>query len=140
MDTGYFIAEQYRAAGYRGYFDVDFVAAKNGTMYVTESNVRRTACTHAYHVAKKLFGEDFLYDTYILCHSSYKIPGQKQTTFEKVKLQLSPILFDATKKEGIIITSENSIHNRNVLEYLIFGATKKRALEIEQHMESLLRA
>jgi len=140
MDTGYFIAEQYRAAGYRGYFDVDFVASRNGTLYVTESNVRRTACTHAYHVAAKLFGKDFLYDTYMLCHSSYRIPGEKQLTFSKVKTILEPILFDPVKKEGIIITSENSIHNRHVLEYIIFGSTKKRAFELEVQMETLLRA
>ena len=45
VDTGFYIAEQYRAAGYRGYFDVDFVASRNGQVYVTESNVRRTGGT-----------------------------------------------------------------------------------------------
>lgn len=139
MDTGYFIAEQYRLAGYRGYFDVDFVASKNGTFYVTESNVRRTACTHVYPTAVKLFGKDFLYDTYILCHSSYKIPGDKRVTFTRIKETLQPIIFNTSSKEGIVITSENSIINRHVLEYIIFGKTKKRAYELESQMEALLR-
>jgi len=35
--------------------------------------------------------------------------------------------------------SENSIRNRQILEYVIFGKTKKRAIEIEECMEKLLR-
>lgn len=140
MDTGYFIAEQYRAAGYRGYFDVDFVASKSGQIYVTESNVRHTGCTHVYPMATKLFGKDFMYDTYMLCHSSYKIPGKKQLTFAQVKSMLKPILFDSVKKEGLIITSENSLYNRHSLEYVIFGQTKKRAYELESQLETLLRS
>lgn len=138
MDTGFFIAEQYRAAGYKGYFDVDYVPSKSGTLYVTESNVRRTGGTHIYHVAAKLFGKDFMYDTYILFQSTYRIAGDGSLSFASAKKILEPILYDTAKKEGLIITSENSLQNRRVLEYMIFGKSKKRAYEIEQELEKLL--
>ncbi|HCC84659.1 MAG TPA: hypothetical protein DEP87_03170, partial [Candidatus Pacebacteria bacterium] len=58
-DMGFFVGEQYARDGYRGYYDVDLVAAKNGDIYVSESNTRRTGGTHAYKTALKLIGRDF---------------------------------------------------------------------------------
>ncbi len=139
VDTGYFIAERYAAAGYRGYFDVDFVAARTGKLYVTESNVRRTGGSHVYHMATKLFGKDFMYETYILSNNSYVLPGGAKPTFAQIVETLSPILFDKTKKEGLVIASENLL-GFGKLAYVIFGNSKKKALELESQMEELLGA
>lgn len=139
VDTGFYIAEQYRANGYRGYFDVDFVAAKNGQLYVTESNVRRTGGTHVYSVAEKLFGKDFMYLTYILSNNSYELAQDRQYIFSEVIDTLRPILFDKQSREGIVIISENLL-SYHKLAYIIFGKNKKRAYEIESQMEQLLRA
>ena len=65
-DMGFFVGEQYARDGYRGYYDVDLVAAKNGDIYVSESNTRRTGGTHAYKTALKLIGRDFMSDSYTL--------------------------------------------------------------------------
>jgi len=138
VDTGFFIGEQYRAAGYRGYFDVDFVAAKNGQLYVTESNVRRTGGTHVWVTAERLFGKDFMYLTYILSYNLYDLPKQKAYTFEEITATLEPVLFNKQTKEGVIIASANLL-SAHRMAYMIFGVNRKRAYEIEAKMEELLR-
>ena len=137
VDTGFFIGEKYREAGYRGYFDVDFVAAKNGQLYVTESNVRRTGGSHVYHIAEELFGKDFMYLTYILSNNAYKLPETHAYTFSEMITLLHPILFSKQTKEGIVVISENLL-SYHEFGYVIFGATEKRANEIESRMVELL--
>jgi hypothetical protein len=53
--------------------------------------------------------------------------------------RLSPVLYTKEKREGVIVISENLLAY-NLLAYIIFGASKKRAYEIEAEMESLLRS
>lgn len=137
VDTGFFIAEQYASQGYRGYFDVDFISGKNGKIYVSESNTRRTGGTHVYHVAEKLCGKDFMHEVFILSHNSYIVKNRTLTSFEKLKKRLNSLLFHRKTKEGIVIISENLLQ-RHQLAYVIFGKTKKRAEEIETRMERLL--
>lgn len=139
IDTGFFIGEQYRANGYRGFFDVDFVAAKNGQLYVTESNVRRTGGTHVFATAEKLFGKDFMYLTFVLSNNSYELPKEKEYTFSSILKTLQPILFNKQTREGLVVISENLLSYKR-LGYIIFGHTEKRALELEASMESLLRS
>jgi len=134
-DTGFYIGEKYAQSGYRGYYDVDFVVGKNNKIYVTESNVRRTGGTHVYQVAKKLFGEKFIYRTHILSNNSYLL--NKKYSFKKLINLLKPILFDKRREEGLIIISENLL-KQNKLAYAIFGKTKNRAILIEKEMENLL--
>ena len=137
IDTGYFIGEQYVAAGYRGYFDVDFVAAKNGQIFVTESNARRTGGTHVYKTAVELIGKDFMMDSYVLSDNAYQIPDNKKPSFEQLYALLTPILFSKKEKEGVIIASSNLL-SLGMLAYIIIGKNKKRSLEIEAQMEELL--
>jgi hypothetical protein len=136
IDTGFFVAEQYAAAGYRGYFDVDFIAAKNGEIYVTESNTRRTGGTHAYKAGKLLVGKEFMKETYILSDNAVVLP-ERLSTFEKVYQTLLPVLFDKQTKEGVVIASANLIRQHR-LAFVIFGTNEKRALEIETKMKDLL--
>ena len=139
MDTGFFIAEQYRTNGYRGYFDVDFVASKNGHMYVTESNVRRTGGTHVFATAEKLFGKDFMYLTYVLSNNAYKLTKDKIYSFNEMLSLLQPVLFDKHTREGLLIISEN-LFSYHQLGYIIFGKTEKRARDCEAKMIELLAA
>jgi hypothetical protein len=139
IDTGFFIGEQYRANGYHGFFDVDFVAAKNGQLYVTESNVRRTGGTHVFETAVKLFGKDFLYLTHIVSNNGYELPEGKSFTFSELLTTLQPVLFDKRTREGLILVSENLLSYHRI-GYIIFGKTQKRVNDIELQMESFLRS
>ena len=138
-DTGFYIAERFAAAGYRGYFDVDYVAGKNGEIYVAESNVRSTGGTFVYTTAVALFGENFMFDTYLFSNNGYMIPHLKRMTFAMLTSRLSPILFDKITKEGLILTSENLLRMQK-FSFIIFAKTKKRAHEIEVRMEELLHS
>ncbi len=137
VDTGFFIGEQYRSNGYRGYFDVDFVASKNGHMYVTETNVRRTGGTHVFATAEKLFGKDFMYLTCILSNNAYKLTDSKVYSFKEMLTVLEPILFNKQTREGLVIISENLL-SYHQLGYIIFGKTEKRARDIEAKMIEIL--
>ncbi|OGG04147.1 hypothetical protein A2Z33_03230 [Candidatus Gottesmanbacteria bacterium RBG_16_52_11] len=140
VDTGFFIAEQFAGAGYRGYFDVDYVAGRSGKLYVTESNVRRTGGTHVYHVAVALFGKDFMYRTYVLSNNLYPLPNKKKiSSFSRALECIKPVLYDRKTGEGVILASERVI-SIGCLAYIVFGRTERRALEIEREMESLIAA
>ncbi len=138
IDTGFFIGEQYAAAGYRGYFDVDFVAAKNGEIYVTESNARRTGGTHMYKTAVNLIGKEFMTDSYTLSNNDYSLSKGKKPSFESILRVLSPVLFDKKTKEGVVLASSNLLE-QGKFAYIIFGKNEKRSLEIEAEMEHLLQ-
>ncbi len=138
IDTGFYIGEQYRASGYRGYYDVDFLAAKNGQLYVTESNVRRTGGTHVFVAAEQLFGKDFLYRTYILFNNLFELPKKRALTFDQLRTVLAPILFDKQTGEGIVITCVSALSTHR-FGYICFGANKKRAFELETSMGALLK-
>lgn len=138
-DTGFYIAERYGESGYRGYFDVDFVPSRSGEIYVTESNVRTTGGTFVYKTARALFGEDFMYDTYLFSNNGYDLSHLKRQTFPLILDRLSPVLFDPATKEGIVVTSENMLKMQK-LAFILFAKTKKRAAEIEVRMAELLRS
>jgi hypothetical protein len=137
-DMGFYVGEEYARDGYRGYYDVDLVAAKNGEIYVSESNTRRTGGTHAYKTALKLIGKDFMSDAYTLSDNNYALPGGIRPKFTDVLSKLSPILFNKKTKEGVVIASANLLQQGS-LAYTIFGHNKKRSLEIEDQMFELLR-
>ncbi len=138
VDTGFFVGERYAAAGYRGYYDLDFVAGRNGQLFVTESNVRTTGGTFVYTTALKLFGKDFMYITNVLSNNSYDISHLGHQTFSQIQEKLRPILFNKSTQEGVLTVSENLLR-MDKLAYIIFGKTKKRAYDIEAEMESLLK-
>lgn len=139
VDTGFYVGERYSEKGYRGYYDIDFVAAKNGELYVTETNVRRTGGTHLYHTATALFGKDFMYLTYCLCNNLYQFTRSDVHRFSDLLSHLKRISFNHKSKEGLLITSANLLSERK-FGYIIFGKTKRRALEIEMEMERLLNS
>lgn len=139
IDTGYFIAERYAAAGYRGHFDVDMIATKYNQVFVNESNTRNTGGTDVYKVALELIGKDFFSDSYVISRSKYDIKNMSRPTLSSVIKKLKPLLFNNKTKEGVMITSENIIKQKQLI-YNIFGNTKKRAYQIEEEMKSLLSA
>lgn len=132
-DTGYYIGEKYAAAGYRGHFDVDMIAAKNGQIYVCESNTRNTGGTDTFKIAKNLLGKDFMDDGYTFSRSHPHWLKPKKYTLTDIFELLEPLLFNHSTKEGLIINSENGVINGKLI-YTILGKNRKRAYEIETVM------
>lgn len=139
MDIGFYIGEHYRKEGYFGYYDVDFVASKNGELYVTESNVRRTGGTHVYQTALALIGKDFMHETYILSNNIYEFTPAKTLDFTNLCQILSSVLFNKKTREGIVITAANMLKH-NKMGYIIFGNNKQKALVLEAQMEALIQS
>jgi len=135
-DTGYYIAEQYSAAGYRGQFDVDMMYARNGKVYVLESNTRNTGGTDVYKIVKKLVGKDFMSDAYTISRSRHEFLAKKKFTFGDMLGRLQPLLYSPRTKEGVIINSENSIPDGKLI-YMVIGKNKRRAYEMENELKRL---
>jgi hypothetical protein len=137
-DMGFFVGEEYARDGYRGYYDVDLVSAKNGDIYVSESNTRRTGGTHVFKTAQKLIGRDFMSDSYTLSDNNHALPNGIKPSFEQMLELLKPVLFDKKTQEGVVITAANLLQQSS-LAYIVFGHSKKRSLEIENQMFALLQ-
>ena len=137
VDTGYYIAERYAAAGYRGHFDIDMIATKYNQVFVNESNTRNTGGTDVYKIALELIGRDFLSDSYVISRSKYDISYIKRPSLKHILTILKPILYNKKMKEGVVISSENIIRQKELI-YIIFGNTKRRAYQIEKEMTRLL--
>lgn len=138
IDTGFFLGEKLATQGYRGYYDMDFIAAKNGDIYTTESNVRRTGGTHVYYLARHFFGKDFLYETYILSNNLYQIKLSQPVTAVQLFDRLKILRYERRKREGLVITGTGLLaHNR--FGYIIFAPTKSRAEKLENNMMALLQ-
>ena len=138
IDTGYYIAEQYSEAGYRGHFDIDMIASNNKHIYVGESNTRNTGGTDIYKLVYDLYGEDFMSDVYVLNRNNYKFNNQETVNFRKIMDALKPILYDKKKKEGVILSSASSLES-NQLMYTLLGKNKKRAYELQDNFYELLK-
>ncbi|HUW22180.1 MAG TPA: hypothetical protein VMW41_05970 [Candidatus Bathyarchaeia archaeon] len=137
VDTGYYIAEQYSSAGYRGHFDVDMMAAKNNHIYVCESNTRNTGGTDIYYLASKLAGKDFMSDVYVISRSHFRLSAKKIYTFNQIIGRLETLLYSYSTGEGVIVNSENILKEKELI-YTIIGRDKKRAYEIEAKMREAL--
>lgn len=137
IDTGYFIGEKYAEEGYRGYFDVDFITAKNNTLFVAESNIRRTGGTHVYYLAKALYGDNFMHDIYTLSNNLYSLKTKTGINSENLFSILEPVMFNRRKMEGCVITG-TSLLAQKAYGFVIFGRTALRAHKIEEEMEKLL--
>lgn len=138
IDTGYYIAEQYAEAGYRGHFDIDMIAAKKNHIFVCESNTRNTGGTDIYKLVYDLYGEDFLSDVYVLNRNNYELKNQENINIKKILETLKPILFDKKKKEGLIISSYEYLKN-DILMYTILGKNKKMAYKFQEDLFNLLQ-
>ena len=137
IDTGYYIAEQYSDAGYRGHFDIDMISSGNSKMYVCESNTRNTGGTDVYKLTRELYGKDFFSDAYVINRDNYVFKTQKQIEFDFILRKIQAVLFDKSKKEGVILSGSGYL-SENSLLYTIFGNSKRRAYKIQNDLLEIL--
>lgn len=135
-DTGYYIAECFAAAGYRGQFDVDMIYARSGKVYVLEANTRNTGGTDVYKVVKKLVGKDFMNDAYTISRSRHGFFPAKTYTFPDLLKLMTSLLYSPRTRSGLILNSENSIQDGKLI-YTIIGQSKRQAYSLEQRLFEL---
>ncbi|OGK10399.1 hypothetical protein A2767_02550 [Candidatus Roizmanbacteria bacterium RIFCSPHIGHO2_01_FULL_35_10] len=139
IDTGYYIAEQYEDAGYRGHFDIDMISSGNSKMYVCESNTRNTGGTDVYKLTRELYGKDFFSDAYVINRDNYTLKTQKPIEFDSILKKVQPVLFDKSRKEGVILSGSGYL-SANSLLYTIYGNSKKRAYKIQSDLLEILNS
>ncbi len=129
----------YAADGYRGYFDVDFLAGTDGELYVGESNVRRTGGTWAYHLARRLFGDHYLAGGRYFASNLLKIDPAISVTFDELLALFKSILFDRNqgRETGVIIASANLLR-QNTLNYMVVAKNRTEAAMYEKEILRLL--
>ncbi len=137
-EVGVRLGSRYAQAGYRGYFDIDFIADKSGKLHVCESNVRRTGGTWAYRVAKRLFGNDFPADRYFVTNLM-SLSNQAYYRFDSLMKRLKTVSFTANEPEkaGMIVASANLLR-QGKLNYMVVAKNKSEAAEIEREIAYLL--
>ncbi len=134
-ETVRWLGKKYAAKGYRGYFDVDFVAGKSGKLYVTESNVRRTGGTHVFILAQKLYGRDFQKKIFVVSNN-WREMGRVMSWGEVIS-RLEPVRWDKQKNKGVVIMEERTL-KLGRLAYVIFEEDRKTAERTEERMGELL--
>ncbi|MCX6816526.1 MAG: hypothetical protein NTZ93_01495 [Candidatus Beckwithbacteria bacterium] len=137
IDTGYYIAEKYSAAGYRGHFDVDMMVARNGQVYVNESNTRNTGGTDIYRIVRKLLGKDFADSVHVLTRGKSNLPKNIQLTFPQILKKCAHLLYNHKKHEGLIINSENSLTEGKIV-YTTIAKLKSKAIKYEADLLKIL--
>ncbi|MDZ4229242.1 MAG: hypothetical protein U1C50_03215 [Patescibacteria group bacterium] len=137
LDIGYYLACQFSAAGYRGHFDIDMIAAKNSRLYVSESNTRNTGWTDIYKIVKKLVGRDWFNRVYVLNREYFRLKKNRWTSLGNLLTGLSPLLYSPPTKKGIIINSESFLKSK-YLYYTIIAPDKKTAYAYQEKMMTLL--
>lgn len=116
--------------GYLGYFEIDFVFGKKG-LFPIEANLRRTGGTHVYELGKRLLGDNFIDNYYVVANNIVEAPRFKGKSYQFVKEALKPLLYPIKgKKEGVILTII-SLSGKVQLGYAVIGADKNKTLKIE---------
>jgi hypothetical protein len=119
---------------YAGHFEIDFVYGKKShRLFPIEANVRRTGGTHAFELAERLLGDDFIGKYYVISVNKIDAPQCHGKTYSEVKEILRTIMYPMLgKEEGVIITMTNYMI-KGKIGYVIIAKDKIRAQQIE-HM------
>ncbi len=112
-EFGVLVGEAIMAIGYRGWFDIDFVAGRDGVLFPTEINARRTGPTIAHSIRERLRhtrpGRDYRVRTLDLLPLNRPIPEDelyaklKDMTVvlrETCAVDMLPTLFTASEDDA----------------------------------------
>lgn len=128
IQIGETVGQVYADHGYRGYFDVDMMAGKDGQLYLAESNIRRTGGTYAYHVARHFYGTDFAEHHYVLTNMMTLQPGDY--TWSSIMEQNQDLFFKPGGEIGLIPTTP-SLLNQGQFGYMVLAENREQAYQIE---------
>lgn len=121
------VGERYAALGYRGIFDVDFVASRH-QHYAVETNARRTGGTHVFDFATFVFGKHWVGQVACLSSDWVRYRGPIRTADELLRkvdrLRLRP----PHLREGLVITSVSV--EEPIFGVIIAARTKARAVRL----------
>lgn len=134
------VGQEHAKLGYRGWFDTDFILAKDGNFYLTETNVRRTGTTYMVDLARHLFGDNWESQMAMIANDKYIRPHLMGVSHKELKEKLADILYPVSgEKRGIVLVqSMRSMLGRGKFGYAAIGRTQEDAEALEKQLEHIL--
>jgi hypothetical protein len=122
--------------GFRGVCDIDCAVDENDTLYVSESNFRRTAGTFIDTLVRELISQNY-HQSHVWLQDVRVF--NKKMNFSNVLtiLQQKGLLFNKSKKEGILLYADTLAYD-NKCRYLIIADILERADLFETQLHHLL--
>lgn len=126
------VGQEHAKLGYRGWFDTDFILAKDGNLYLTETNVRRTGTTYMVDIAKQLFGQDWDKKMAMISVDKFIRPHLKNVSYPELKNKLSDMLYPINgEPRGILLTqSIRSMFGRGKFGYSVIAPNQESAEQL----------
>jgi len=126
------IAQRYWELGYRGFFDIDFIISKTNTLYLMETNTRRTGGTHVYDLARFIFGGSWQKDAYFLSHDSFRY-GQKPKDPEDLMKIISTLIYPMNnQRKGVVVTFLSP--QDPIMGYIVIAPSATEGRQLQQDM------
>ena len=129
------VGNKFWELGYRGFFDIDFILSNNNNLYIIETNMRRTGGTHAYDIAKTLFGKNWEKNCFIISQDNFYY-GKKKLNGKQIIDKMKEIMYPIKgEKEGVIISIINKW--KPTFGFIIISKSNKEAVDIYNRILSI---
>lgn len=125
------IGNVYAKKGYRGTFDIDFLH-DGKKLYPNESNMRTNGGTDTFITARKLIGNHFFTNRYVLSNY-FSISNDQRLTFEKLLRSIDPLLYNPRHKTGVIVGSALALKQRGI-SFMVIAPTRNEAMKIQKKL------
>lgn len=134
--AGRLFGEYVRDLGFRGVCDVDAGVIPDGTLYVTETNLRRTGGTYLDTLVRRLIGVDYQ-ETHVWCADART--GAIERDFFKgwSAIRDAGLAFDPIAGRGVILTADTLAIDQK-WRYLVVAPAIEEATDIEAKLEEAL--
>jgi len=127
------LAEIIQVSGYQGYLCCDTILTNDNRLLFTEINVRPGAETHAYVLAKNLFGESHQNQSTIITRNGMKTKSFSDTL---EKLTNENLMLTNEKSTGVVLLTIDDMYSHE-FEYLIVANDLKSANALEKKLMSI---
>jgi len=137
LRVGELFGDYVHGLGFREVCDVDAGVTVDGTLYVTETNFRRTGGTYLDALMRRLIGDDYL-DTHVWWADA-RVGGIEQDFCAGWSaIEAAGLAFDSAAGEGVILTAD-SLRIDGKWRYLIIAPTAQLAADMEAKLEKVLQ-
>lgn len=123
--------------GYRGIFDIDAGVTKEGELFFTESNIRRTGGTYLHELVCKLVGKNYLRDRVWVSDTR---TSKYKSNFKNGYSALieSDIAFSHKRRKGVILVAD-TIELDSKWRYLVIASDSNEAQFLEDKLGQILQ-
>lgn len=126
------VSEKCREMGYLGRINVDGVLCMNGDLILTEVNARFGGCSHVFHIARLLLGDDFINERVVTTRSYL------ECTDLGFAVNLAKSIRAESSDTGVVVANED-MNGSGTIQVLSFGSTALECEKIESNFMKQLK-